>query len=632
MMLAITIGCSAIVSWIVTLSVSSYETRRADEQISQAIVHYLHHLDERDRHLRLIVQVLLESQTPRSLLHEASANHDVGSKTDFTDEFLRREVPTELEGPFGQPAFQLIVNEAGEFVTAFSATTSGSVAFEAIKWPVDETLASVDRPVTTYARTSTGLAMVLGVPLRTEINQPPGDAYFVGYEMNDGWFKDQLLSDRRMTESTGAPLTAWFLVDGKVTARASSADYSDPRLGAFAAETLSNSTSRTGGKASTTEGDRVEFTVAGERYIGQVFELVASGAKGVKLVLASSRDQALAPLRRLQQQILLITALACLVAVIACRIIASMISRPIGELLAGTKRISAGRFDQPVEIHRRDELGELSDSFNQMADGLKERDKLREHRMKTERDMAVAREIQMDVLPKVLPRCPGYETAAFSLPAEETGGDTYDLVALAPDPEAPELPPSLLMILADATGHGIGPALSVTQVRAMLRLGVSLHAGLDDVLAQVNRRLCDDLAPGRFVTAFLGLLDTGCHRIEYHSAGQGPLLHYHGANSRFEWLDSSMLPLGVSEDPGSDGVKTIEMQPGDLLVLLTDGFYERANLKGKQFGTDRVLETIRQCPNGTPQAILDEIVSATGRFADGAPQNDDMTGIVIRRL
>jgi phosphoserine phosphatase len=100
--------------------------------------------------------------------------------------------------------------------------------------------------------------------------------------------------------------------------------------------------------------------------------------------------------------------------------------------------------------------------------------------VKIERDLAVAREIQMNVLPRELPKYPGYDLAAASVPAEETGGDIYDVVPVADAS-------SCVLLLADATGHGIGPALSVTQVRAMLRIAVRLGARLRDVLEQSMR-------------------------------------------------------------------------------------------------------------------------------------------------
>ena len=109
-------------------------------------------------------------------------------------------------------------------------------------------------------------------------------------------------------------------------------------------------------------------------------------------VLGSSLDQALIPLHRMQRSILLLTLIACAVAILACRVIATMISRPIGELVQGTQRIAAGQFDTPVQVHRRDELGTLAESFNQMSQGLRERVNLLEARMKIERDLAVAQD------------------------------------------------------------------------------------------------------------------------------------------------------------------------------------------------------------------------------------------------
>jgi phosphoserine phosphatase len=309
-----------------------------------------------------------------------------------------------------------------------------------------------------------------------------------------------------------------------------------------------------------------------------------------------------------------------------------MIARPIRELVAGTRRIAEGEFDAPVRIHRRDELGVLADSFNQMSEGLKEREGLLEERVKIQRDLALARKIQMDVLPKELPPCPGYDMAAFSLPAEQTGGDIYDLVAVALDPAHPGDTSCLVLLLADATGHGIGPALSVTQVRAMLRIGVRLRAELEEVFAQMNRQLCQDLGCERFVTAFLGLLDPSSHSINYQSAGQGPLLHFHAKDKHVEWLDPSMMPLGIDEDQDSDGLHLMQIAPGDIVILLTDGFYEFQNPEKELFGKERVARIVSENKDLPARELLEELLAATRDFARGAPQLDDMTSVIIRRV
>ncbi|HTL27598.1 MAG TPA: SpoIIE family protein phosphatase, partial [Tepidisphaeraceae bacterium] len=550
LMLLITIGTAATLAWIVTLNVTRYETRRADERISQAIGRYVSQLEDHHRQIQKVVRALLEAPDARSQLQAADEARDPSALEQLKQEVLGRTVQTELDSPQGKPAFHVIVNEASELVVAVSpgeASLAQLLVEKKIHWPIEEVTASGDQPVSNYVATPAGLFLAMGVPLHTQLNEPPSHAYFVGFRVDDQWVRQQLLSDRRVSSSgTDAPLAAWFMVDRNIVARAC-ADPGDERIKQFTADTALKTRARgtLGQQRSLRAYDSIELTNAGEHYLGKAFDLAPAGASNGKLVLASSLDQALLPLRSLQRQILFCTIIACAVAVLACRYIAGRIANPVQELVIGTQRIASGEFDEPVKIRRRDELGTLASAFNQMSQGLKERDALREKDMKIQHDLAIARRIQMDVLPREIPPCPGYDMVAYSLPAEQTGGDIYDLVALALDDEDPSKPPSLVLLLADATGHGIGPALSVTQVRAMLRIGVRLRAELSNVLSQMNRQLCQDLGAERFVTAFLGLLDPSHHSVNYYSAGQAPLLHFRSRDRRIEWLDSSMLPLGI---------------------------------------------------------------------------------------
>jgi phosphoserine phosphatase len=266
-----------------------------------------------------------------------------------------------------------------------------------------------------------------------------------------------------------------------------------------------------------------------------------------------------------------------------------------------------------------------------MSQGLKQRDGLLEERVKMQRDMAVARKIQMDVLPKELPPCPGYDMAAYSLPAEQTGGDIYDLVAVALDPANPGDAPSLVLLLADATGHGIGPALSVTQVRAMLRMAVRLGANLDDAFRHINDQLSDDLSSNRFVTAFLGVLETASHRLTYHAGGQGPILHFHAARAESTLEVATTLPMGMMPIITPTDPRVALMEPGDIVAAITDGIYEYENGAGKMFGDQRVVELVREEAGSTAERILHRIVDEVTAFASGAPQNDDMTLLIVKR-
>jgi phosphoserine phosphatase len=130
---------------------------------------------------------------------------------------------------------------------------------------------------------------------------------------------------------------------------------------------------------------------------------------------------------------------------------------------------------------------------------------------KLDREIKLAREIQMSTLPSEMPRLLGYDMAGQFCPADETGGDTFDLVPLDQH--------RLFVLLGDASGHGIGPALSATQMTGMLRVALRLGADLDAIFAQVNNQLVEDLPEEHFVTAFLGILDTDRHAVSFHAAG-----------------------------------------------------------------------------------------------------------------
>ena len=306
-----------------------------------------------------------------------------------------------------------------------------------------------------------------------------------------------------------------------------------------------------------------------------------------------------------------------------------MIPAPLGGIddeLVGVMQLlnnESGRFDLQDES-----MAELIAS--QAASAI-QRVKLQEdriERLKLERELDVARRIQMGVLPKTLPTCPGYQLASFSEPAEQTGGDIFDVVPL---PESYGIPGGLLMLLADATGHGVGPALSVTQVRAMLRIGVRLSATLEELFQHINAQLADDLSSDRFVTAFLGVIDPVKHQVIYVSGGQAPLLHYHAADNRCEWLDATTLPMGVMAEPPMDEVSPMAMKPGDMLVLLTDGIYEYQNPANVQFGSKRVGESVARNSREAPQHVMNQLLADLHVFAAGAPQADDITGLILKR-
>jgi phosphoserine phosphatase len=250
-----------------------------------------------------------------------------------------------------------------------------------------------------------------------------------------------------------------------------------------------------------------------------------------------------------------------------------------------------------------------------MTEALIEGEKLR-------REMELAREVQTSTLPATMPAVAGYDVFGTSRPASMTGGDTFDLSLLAQ---------GLLVVLGDATGHGIAPALSVTQMQAMLRIALRLGADLETAVMQVNNQLAETLPDDRFITAFIGLLDAAAHRMRFHSAGQGPILCFRSASETFSRFQPTSFPLAAMPLQSLRPALMLEFEPGDILLLLSDGIYEYQGAELEQFGEQRVEDLVRanhQKPMAELCAIL---LQSVQDFARGAPQEDDMTVVLVKR-
>jgi phosphoserine phosphatase len=238
-------------------------------------------------------------------------------------------------------------------------------------------------------------------------------------------------------------------------------------------------------------------------------------------------------------------------------------------------------------------------------------------------EVAVARDIQMSTLPDTMPDVPGYDLHGFFKPTDHTGGDLYDLVVLNEQ---------LFMLLGDATGHGFGPALSATQMQAMLRVSFRLGADLDQAYMHVNNQLAEDLPDDRFITAFIGFLDPVSHRVRYHSGGQGPILHFRAAEGACDWYKPTNFPVGIMEIDDQQEPATLQLEPGDILALISDGVYEYANLQGDEFGEEGVAAIIRAHHQLSMAGLGATLIKAVMDFGGEAPQADDITLVLVRRL
>ena len=240
-----------------------------------------------------------------------------------------------------------------------------------------------------------------------------------------------------------------------------------------------------------------------------------------------------------------------------------------------------------------------------------------------EHDLTIARSIQQSLLPKVRPHIDGYEIAGWNRSADATGGDYFDWTQLEDG--------SLVVTLADVTGHGIGPALLASVCRAYARASFSPRESLANVMQRINKSFGDDLSPGRFATFVAAICRAGDDNLELLSAGHAPLFVYSHNKDQLEVFPAHDVPLGILPQLTSAKSQLVCMQPGDLILLVTDGFLEWENSAGEQFGADRFEEIIRSRGHLAPEEIIAELYARVLEFAHGTPQQDDLTAVVIKK-
>lgn len=244
-------------------------------------------------------------------------------------------------------------------------------------------------------------------------------------------------------------------------------------------------------------------------------------------------------------------------------------------------------------------------------------------RQRLEHDLDVARQIQQHFLPSANPHLAGYDIAGWNRPADHTGGDCYGFQVLHEN--------RLGFLIADASGHGIGPALIITECRAMVRALAKHNHDLVSMACETNRLLYDDLADGRFVTACLGWVDAQHHEVRYVSAGHGPILWLRANTGEVVSLRATGLPFGILPDTDYTNGPSVTMAPGDLLCLLTDGVTEWARPDHTQYGEERFTNLIRQHAQLACDELIRKVHEDLLRFGEGSTQGDDLTLILIKR-
>jgi sigma-B regulation protein RsbU (phosphoserine phosphatase) len=299
-----------------------------------------------------------------------------------------------------------------------------------------------------------------------------------------------------------------------------------------------------------------------------------------------------------------------------CFLVSSNLALPLQAIIRALKKVRAGHFDGRVPVTSNDEIGYTGDVINQMTAGLKEREQLR-------LSMLLAREVQQNLLPSGPPRITGLDLSGASQYCDETGGDYYDFLVLAPE--------SGYRLGVVVAGHGVSSALLMASARAFLRQRVSLSGTLADIVGDVNCQLSRDVAAsGQFMTLFVLLIDPGRGRIEWVRAGHDPAILYDPEAERFDLLAGPGLPLGIDAAETAAVQHREALADGTIILLGTDGIWETFNRQGKMFGKERLLAIIQANARDSAEALRDRILAALENFRGTAALADDVTLVIVK--
>jgi serine phosphatase RsbU (regulator of sigma subunit) len=295
------------------------------------------------------------------------------------------------------------------------------------------------------------------------------------------------------------------------------------------------------------------------------------------------------------------------------------LSRAVNRMSRATAAVQSGDFSTRIPVKRRDQVGELHRSFNQMAENLESLVATAAQKESLEKELQIARELQQSLIPGNLPSGGAVEFASLFEPSAAIGGDYFDILRLDER--------RLAVIIADVSGHGLSTGLRMAMIKAAFQILVQEEDDPEAILGRLDTVVRADTRSRFFVTATLALLDFRDGTLTVTNAGHPPtyLLREGG-------VEEILLPGSPLGGMGkSYSKRALQLTSGDTLVWLSDGLIEATNASDDAFGYDAVVQALRG-PAVSPQQVRDRLLAAIERHVQGRPPEDDRTLLVMRYL
>ena len=292
------------------------------------------------------------------------------------------------------------------------------------------------------------------------------------------------------------------------------------------------------------------------------------------------------------------------------------LSRAINRLSSATNALRSGDFSTRIPVRRKDQIGELQSSFNQMAENLETLISTAAQKEILENELAIARDLQQSLLPDVLPEFAAIDLATLFRPSAAIGGDYYDVFPLGEERFA--------VVIADVSGHGLPTGLRMAMLKAALSILMQDRHDTDEMLRRLSALIRADKEDRFFATATVGVVDLTADALHLTNAGHPPTYLIRGGEAREILLPGD--PLGLLKD--SYGHATVELLPGDFLVWLSDGLIEANGIGGEPFGYDRLRSALAD-HFATADEVRMRLIEKVEQHLQGRRAEDDQTLLVL---
>ena len=315
----------------------------------------------------------------------------------------------------------------------------------------------------------------------------------------------------------------------------------------------------------------------------------------------------------LLRQTIAILALAVIAAVIVSITLRQLIAKPIEKLVSALRLVASGDLSAIAHTRSCKELSYLADQINSMTEALDHAQ--RDHRV----HMDKARQIQQNLRPD-LANLNDFDVAELFEPADDVGGDYYDVISLPND--------RYLLCVADVSGHGVPAAMAATLLKAFVSEAAKKSSSPAEILSDVNQRYCEYVVLGHFATMTLLVVDPKNKQMTYANAGHELPILQRGNEAPIR-LNIGDLILGVEEDTHYDE-ETIKLGDSARLVIVTDGVTEAFNPSEEQYGTDRIEQLMSKIQTSTARELVEQFELSLDAFRKGRKAFDDTTLLVAQ--